>query len=313
MTVTAASGWFRRTATGDPCPGRLRTRLSAAGWGFLVLLLCGFLMSINFSNNLIFAMTFLLAGIAAVGWWRTRVNLRGLRPSDWRGEAVFAGQSVTYHLALENPTPIERYDIRSAGPGLASGAARFVPARGQAELICTRPAAERGLLPARPMVLESRFPLGLFRATLETGSLPETLVYPAPAGVQPLPAHAPDKHAHLRREAGSFTDLRRYAPGDPVARLDWRALARCDALYTREFDGAEGLSALWLDWDAVRAADPEARLSQLCRWVQDAHRQGREYGLAVGATRLAPAAGEAHRRRCLRALALYGRDAEVTA
>lgn len=305
--AVALSGLLKATSPAGR-PGRLRTRLTAAGWGFLGLMLCGFLMSVNFSNNLIFAMTFLLAGVALVGWWQTRANLRGLALSGWRCEPVFAGQAACYRLALENPSRVDRHALRACSRGLAAGAELSIAARQRTELIFSRPAPARGLLPPVVVLLESRFPLGLFRASLETGMLPEVVVYPAAAGSQPLPDQARGQQAHLARESGSFTGMRRYASGDSPARIDWRALARSDQLYTREFDGAEGRPSLWLDAQDVRRPDPESRLSQLCRWVLEAHRQGREYGLEIGEMRLAPANDEAHKRRCLRVLALHGRS-----
>lgn len=287
-------------------PGALQVGLTAAGWGFMLLMLCGFLMSVNFSNNLIFAMTFLLAGIALVGWWQTRSNLRGLGFGDWRCEPVFAGQSAICRLALDNPSLLERYALRAVSKESSEGIEMRLPAQAGIEMILARPTTSRGLLKAIPASLQSRFPLGLFQARLGTGQLPGCLIYPAPTGTQPLPDGAQGQQAHLRRESGSYTDMRRYAPGDPPSRIAWQALARTDALYTKEFDGAEGQPALWLSAEAVLAGAQEQKLSQLCRWVLDAHRQGREYGLDIPGIQISPANDEAHQRCCLRALALFG-------
>ena len=99
--------------------------------------------------------------------------------------------------------------------------------------------------------------------------------------------------------------MRRYTPGDPLSRIHWKALARFDELYTKEFDGAQGQPALWLRWDDVKAAGIEEKLSQLCRWIVEAHAQNREYGLEIPGTKIDPADGESHQQSCLVALALY--------
>jgi uncharacterized protein (DUF58 family) len=83
-------------------------------------------------------------------------------------------------------------------------------------------------------------------------------------------------------------------------------MARFDELYTKEFDGARGRPALWLRWEDVRAAGTERKLSQLCRWILDAHKQNREYGLEIPGAVIEPSSGEVHRFACLTALALYG-------
>ena len=298
---TPLSALFHRTGR----PGSVRVRLTASGWGFLVLLLCGFLMSVNYSNNLVFAMTFLLFGIALVGYWQTRLNVSGLSIAGMRCEAVFAGQQVLYRMVVHNPSERVRVGL-SVGPPAAGGTGEAgIPPRARVEMEIRRTAPARGVLEPAPAGLSSRFPLGLFLGTAEAGKLPTCMVYPAPRGTQALPSQAGGQHAHRHRESGAFTDMRRYAPGDPPSRIAWQALARTGEVYVKEFDGAEGQPALWLNWEAVRAGGVEDKLSQICRWVLDAHDQGREYGLALPGLRIQPGSDEAHRRRCLKALAMF--------
>ena len=49
----------------------------------------------------------------------------------------------------------------------------------------------------------------------------------------------------------------------------------------------------------------EARLSRLTAWVLAAHRAGAAFGLRLPGLEIALAQGEAHRRVCLEALALW--------
>ena len=53
---------------------------------------------------------------------------------------------------------------------------------------------------------------------------------------------------------------------------------------------------------------PEEKLSQLARWVIDAHARGLAFGLKLPGTTIAIASGGAQRERCLEALALFGLD-----
>jgi uncharacterized protein (DUF58 family) len=287
-------------------PGKVRTRLTPAGWGFIGLILCGFLMAVNFSNNLIFAMTALLVSIALVGWYHTRVNLSGLAVADWRTDPVFAGQKAIWRLTVENRRPHGRHGLRAVSAGGAGTGEKHLNGGEQGEMTLQRQAAARGLIKPAPAHVGSCFPLGICEARLITRDLPECLVYPRPEGSQPIPDQAAGQQAHLLSESGTYTDMRRYAPGDPLSRISWKAFARFDELYTREFDGAQGRPALWLRWDDVRAGGTEQKLSQLCRWVLDAHSQNREYGLELPGTKIDPAGEETHLRRCLQALALYG-------
>jgi uncharacterized protein (DUF58 family) len=61
---------------------------------------------------------------------------------------------------------------------------------------------------------------------------------------------------------------------------------------------------LWLDFAQVGIAEREARLSRLTAWVLQADKLGVDFGLRLPGQQIAPAAGEAHKRRCLEALAL---------
>ena len=80
-------------------------------------------------------------------------------------------------------------------------------------------------------------------------------------------------------------------------------------LLTKEFS-ATASSELWLDWEEARAADVEARLSVLAHWVLQCERFGQSYGLRLPGVTIEPARGDAHRARCLEALALFREPGE---
>jgi uncharacterized protein (DUF58 family) len=62
---------------------------------------------------------------------------------------------------------------------------------------------------------------------------------------------------------------------------------------------------LWLDWQACGALAPEDRLSRLTAWTLAAHRAGVDHGLKLPGVAITPANGDAQRRACLEALALW--------
>lgn len=288
--------------------GSLSVRLTPSGWGFSGLILCLFLMSINFSNNLIFAMTFLMVSIACVGWYHTRINVRGLRLGEWHVQPVFAGQTISYRVSVTNPISRMRHGIMAKASGHQKQREQSFSANEQLDVLLDRAATERGRLTGGPAHLQSVFPLGIFEVRLAASELPECLVYPKPEGGQPLPDRLAGRDAHLSAESGSFTEMRRYAPGDSLSHINWKAMARFDELYTKEFDGAEGKPALWLRWEDVTAGGVESKLSQLCQWVLEVHQQNREFGLELPGLSIEPASSEAHMKRCLEALACYGME-----
>jgi uncharacterized protein (DUF58 family) len=73
---------------------------------------------------------------------------------------------------------------------------------------------------------------------------------------------------------------------------------------TKQF-AAEAEGSVHLDFSALLFHGAEERLSQLALWVIEAERVRRPYSLRLPNTEIAPAVGEAHFHRCLRALSLF--------
>lgn len=276
------------------------------GWLFAALLLVMLLGATNYSNSMAFMLTFLLAGLGANAMWHTHRNLLELEVIRGEAAPVFAGEQARFPLVLRNPTDRPRTALILQW-GDAPPVPVDVPARGQASTELIVPTRSRGLLRPGRFRLYSRYPLGLFQAWSWLEFDMAVVVYPRPADTdRPLPrdSAAAGWSRNTGEENEDYTGLRGYRPGDAPRRIAWKALARSDQLLTKDFSGGGG-GELWLDWTAVKEADPERRLAVLCRWVLTAEAAGLRYGLRLPGTALAPACGEAHRGRCLRSLALF--------
>lgn len=289
--------------------------LTRQGFLFALLLIVMLLGAVNYVNSMAYLMTFLLASLFMVCMLHTYRNLRGLVLSAADAEPVFAGDTARFPLLFDNRGGGERPGLHVAARRrrrrTTLDAARLeillaadTPTQGYLEVPTTR----RGSLAAQSLVIETRYPLGLFRAWsyLDGGTC---TVYPRPAGSRVLP---PARESNLEQESGrrpgadDFAGYAAYRPGDSIRRIDWRALAREQGLLVKRFSGGGG-QRLLLDFEALPAAMPvEARLSQLCRWVLEADRLGHEYGLLLPDGELAPGRGARHRHACLEALALHG-------
>jgi uncharacterized protein (DUF58 family) len=280
-----------------------------AGWGFCLTLVVMLLASINYQLNLGYALTFLLGGAALVSMHQTHANLRRLMLRVKTPAPVFAGEAATLEVVLDNPGQ-QRY-----GVGMGLYAARRadmtfcdVPALGSSALRLRFTPQQRGrhLLPT--LLVETHFPLGLFRAWTVWRPAADLLVYPAPEQpAQPLPASLPSGSGEQQARSGvggEFEGVRAYRRGDPLRQLAWKKLARTGEMVSRD-TSASASQALLLDFSAAGAAPAEARLSRLVAWVLVADRAGLGYGLRLPGLDLAPASGEAQRRMALQALALW--------
>jgi uncharacterized protein (DUF58 family) len=264
--------------------------------------------AINYGNNLVFALAFVLLSVWLTAAWECRRNLRGLEWLPAASPAAFAGEVLCVAGQVRDPAARRRTPV-SLCAGKNQGAAAGLQGHEGAALALSVPAVGRGRQRVEGLYLLSLHPLGLWRARQPLPAV-TALVYPSPAGSRPLPERAPNP-AHRRPQAGDFQDLRAYAPGDAPRRINWRVYGRSGELAVNNFDGATGGHARWLDIAAC-AGDAEARLSQLCQWVITAERQGHEYGLRLGSGQdCAPGQGRRYRQMCLMRLALYGEFKEA--
>jgi len=291
------------------------SRLGFLFGGVLLILLVG---SINYALSLGFALAFLLAGVGLAGMVQTTRNLARLAVQAGRVEPVFAGERALFRLRLANDAQFDRPEILLRH--LASGAQCRVDvgATDSAEAVLAIPAEHRGWQQLGRLMLETRFPLGLFRAWSYVEPECRCLVYPRPeAGTLPPPAPSAQAGGARAHAQGSddFSGLRSYQPSDSPRHVAWKSAARrgaqhmrSDNMLTKQFAG-EAVAELWLDLrDLPASLGLEARLSRLAGWVLAAERGGAHYGLRLPGSELAPARGEAHRSACLEALALYRTD-----
>lgn len=281
------------------------SRLGLLFGGTLAILLVG---SINYVLSLGFALTFLLAGMGIAAMVQTTRNLARLSVRAGRSEPVFAGDAARFRLGMANAGDFDRPEILVRHLGSGAQQTVDVAAAASAEAVLAVPAPRRGWLPLGRVMLETRFPVGLFRAWSYVEPDSRCLVYPRPeaSALPPLAPSAQAGGARAHAQGGDdFSGLRAYQPADSPRHVAWKSVARSDDMLTKQFAG-DALAELWLDLrDLPPSLGLEQRLSRLTGWVLAAERAGARYALRLPGTEIEPGRGEAHRAACLEALALY--------
>lgn len=295
---------------------------TTAGLVFGAAMLVLLIGSINYSLQLGYALTFLVTSMAIVGMHATHANLAQIVLRGVRVEPVFAGDVAVFQLTATNPTTVDRYALRfcfidpTAAPRWFSwwgkqpalpSVSTEVPARGDRGVGVPLPAPQRGRLPAPRIVIETRFPFGLWRAWAYLTPALTAMVYPAPEiDAPPLPAggFGGGDGVGLAAAGDDFAGVRPYSPGDPQKMIAWRLAARSDELSVKQFE-AQGGGELLLDFGALPGhLDIEQRLSRLARWVLDADAAHMHYALRLPDSMVFAGSGPEHRAHCLTALAL---------
>jgi uncharacterized protein (DUF58 family) len=298
--------------------GAIRLRPSAIyilptpfGLVFFILLVLLLIGSINYANNLGFLLTFFLASVGLLAMIHSWRNLLGLCLMPRRCHPVFAGEACSFEFDLSAPTERLRGDLELSHPSGALSALDFDPGQIQPCFHLELPSKVRGLLPLGRCRLETRYPLGLFRAWCYIHSDLRGLIYPRPEPwnlEMSTGSEAADNQGFPRRTpAGQdFHGIRQYQPGDPLKSIHWQSLARGNELMSREYE-SQIARDLWLDLAAMPGPHTEIRLGQLCYAVLQAAEQGHPFGIRLGGLEIAPDLGEQHLQRVLRALALFGK------
>jgi uncharacterized protein (DUF58 family) len=162
-----------------------------------------------------------------------------------QGRAV-EGDELTARIRLTASAPVDRLDVYARLPdGLAAAsggqATAIRLARGETrELELTVRADRWGSHLLGPVHLRARDALGLLVAEGVAARTPEVRVYPRADTLQRIlkprdtQLFAGSEVARRKGEGIEFADMRPWAPGDPVKRVNWRASARRGDLWVNE-------------------------------------------------------------------------------
>lgn len=317
-------GWLTRRHTA--CTRHLLLRrnlyvLPSATGGLLALTLLALLLaSINFQLNLGYAFTFLIAGSALASLWMGWRNMQGLQLQLGVLQPVFQGEraAVAVQLCVAQGARLRYVSVAMHRP---QGALRWVhtqvaPAHTVTIELGSVP-HQRGWHRVPRVVVQSCFPLGVFRIWSDWQPSSRVLVYPAPE--KPVPPLAwgdaspiaststSTQHGHLPTHDG----VRAYQRGDALHSVVWKktatAMTTGSGNWVVRDSATQHTPHVWLQAQATQLTDLEAQIARLTAWVLHAHAQHWQWGLELpSGLRIAPAMGDQHLHHCLAALATDG-------
>jgi len=287
---------------------------TAPGLLLALTLLLLLVTSINFQLSLGYALTFLLAGCALVAMHTGHATLRGLALQLPAQPPLVADATGSLRVNLHNASTTPRYGLGLAFLERDAWVWSEIGAGQTASLPLAWHVPRRGWVEVPLIRLETRFPMGVFRAWTVWRPASRVLAYPAaevgaPGLPEPQSLAGTAGHA-VQASAGdnSWDGLRPYRRGDPRKTVAWKPSAKgmasgSEALISREHAAVQA-APLWLDYANTGLADKEARLSRLCAWARRAECLGMAYGLRLPNAHLAPGSGAQHLGKCLEAMAL---------
>jgi len=291
----------------------IRLRFTALWFLFGPVLGCMWMAAVNYSNNLVYAVLYLIAALSFVSVFHTWRNIASLEVEHVRVKRAFAGEEIEVDIHLRNRGRRPSYNLsflrieqgkrsvmRTRKGNLVNG--------GDTQVIeAFLPPAKRGRYQIEFLIVRSAYPLGLFWASLRVPVESVYYVYPEPRGHAELPDMlATGTEGPPGSSGDDFAGVRAYSPGESLRHVDWKAFARGRPLMVKQFSGGQGRE-LWLEARVLAAMGLEDRLSQLTLWALEAEEGDVPYGLSIGDVHFEPALGTEHQKRVLEALTTEGR------
>ena len=278
---------------------------------FFAALFCAMVMAgINYQNSLIFGLAFLLASLFMVGMLHTYRNLSGLTLVAGSTRPAFAGEEAEFTVVLKRmgDRTYEHLQLGWKQPLLTATDVIDVE---EVRVRLFVDAKRRGRLNPGRLLIQTFYPLGLFRSWSWVDLDMTTLVYPRPIAGGQIQASdstsSEEGELVLRDGAEDFYGLREYQPGDSIRHIAWKAYARTETLMTKQY-AAYADKRVWVEWDHFPGMDRENRLSRMCYWVLELNARNDEYGLRLPGIEINPGRGEQHRDEVLKSLALFEVD-----
>ena len=276
-----------------------RPRAAPETSAFLAVLAAVLVAAIGYESSAAWLFGFILVCLAGIGAGESIRRLRRVAVDVHAPEPLRAGDTAQLTIPVRDGTAPERtiaatpIDARGRWLGTATG----VPDEGPLSLAVACPV--RGVFSIGRLRLADAGPLGLLPFVAAKPVSAELIVWPRAR----RHASVPEDPAPDASEAGYlFEGHRRYRPGDPLHRVDWKASARVERPLVKVFAGQPRAPRVFAH-DELPGLDPEARLEHLAWLVDRAASASEAFGLRLPSGEIPMSAGERHRRRCLTALA----------
>lgn len=279
---------------------------SKVGWLFLLMLALLFVTGINYQNNLILTVGFILISVFLTTIIATYQNVSGVMIKASASDAVYLGDTVYLPITLIN-------NHKSSRAGFCIGFIKnelqmIDVLEHQHYLKLPYIPEKRGVLKVPRIKFYSVFPLGVFTCWSWLRLDFKGLVYPTPIDMpfrRSTESGYEDEGQNLAQKGNDeYQGLKKYQKGDSLKRVAWKQFAKNKQLMTKEYEDVKGNDRM-LDWHSLAGFDTEERLQILCGWILKASEQNSEFGLILPGITIALAEGDKHKEACLKALALY--------
>ncbi|MCF2855893.1 DUF58 domain-containing protein [Pseudoalteromonas sp. SMS1] len=279
---------------------------SKSGFLFLFFALLNFVIGINYQNNLILGVSYLMLMLQISALFYGYMNLHGLKLELLDITSNFAGHHNQAKFRVTPSSDAYSLNIYHSDFSHLDFQNKHFDAKTHNEVIKIL-LEKRGKYPSGKFKVQSGYPFGLVNVWSYLIPDKSFYVYPAPMKCE-LDIHSSleaDTDTGMKsNRADSFEDfssLSKYQKGMSKNRISWRHFAKSQTLLVKDYEGEEQSISHVLDFHKVEGAK-ETKLSKLCYQVIEADKQGHDFALRLPNVYLKMDSGERHVKACLEAL-----------
>lgn len=281
---------------------------SKLGVSFLVVTMLNFILGINYQNNLILAMAYLMLVVMIFSLLMGYSNLKGLKIDYKNHIASYAPCSALLELQLKTEKKCQSLQFIYENKTLTT----VDEITSQKQIVnLDLGLKERGEYPLRRLKIISKYPFGLVSVWSYMQLAHTVFVYPQQ--LKPLHEaslqnnHNTDDGLHKNSHGSDeFDGLNIHQTGMNMKRISWKHYAKTQQLMVKEFVNYSAQSVVF-DFNQLQG-NTESRLQQLSYLVTQAYSQGVSYGLQLEAGLYAISDTKEHCKQCLEALSRFAKD-----
>ncbi|MDO8691576.1 MAG: DUF58 domain-containing protein [Dehalococcoidia bacterium] len=216
-------------------------------WLGVALSMALFIAGLVTGNGYFFRLSYLVAGVLAVGLVWARVSLWGLEvAAGRRPQRLRAGTTFRETITVRNLSPLPKVGVQvieeSALPGVVRNHSVNLAPGSEASIALDTPPLERGCYFIGPTWVYVSDPFGVFRRKRMVRPVSDLIVHPKVFHLTGMPSprselsgesRCPQRLPYLTAKA---VDVREYYPGDGLNRIHWPLTARWQKLMVKEFE-----------------------------------------------------------------------------
>lgn len=269
----------------------LRSKPTGFGWTIITLIALSWLMAINYSNNLLYAVVCLWLSLLVTSGLLAWSQFHRVQVMGWQMGELFADHPNRLILSLQRQGFGGRLHLDgSTGSQAGNDACGWA-------CIPDKP----GKQSLQPPPLLGNDTLGLWQLAMPLQPISARMVFACPRAHRPL-ASLQQARAH-DREPENIAGLRDYQQGDDFRHIDWKATARRAAPVTREWSGDQPTAVHALAWDALAGLSSRQKQETLTAWVIQLSDSQQRWSLLLPDRVLEAGSDWQHRQRSLVAIA----------